>query len=239
VTGPQLPDLPVSRVIIWRHGRTEWNAAGRFQGQMDPPLDQEGREQASRTAPHLVAGGLSAESTVVVSSDLRRATETAATLSALLGVPLHLDARLREHGLGTWEGLIRDEVAARYPDQYADWLAGRPVVGRGGEDAGQVTARVLAAVADLPRMPNAVLVTHGGAAARLIEALLQLGPEHRRVLGHLGNCCWSELAAHDGHWRLTRHNNSAPHAEPPGDGARAAESQNGRVARVGDADAVL
>jgi broad specificity phosphatase PhoE len=242
VSGPQLPDLPVSRVVIWRHGRTEWNATGRFQGQLDPPLDERGREQASRAAAHLVAGGLSAENTVVVSSDLRRAAETAAILAALLGVPLHLDRRLREHGLGTWEGLTRQDVAARYPDQYADWLAGRPVAGRGGEDAGQVAARALAAVAGLPRMPNAVLVTHGGTAARLIEGLLQLGPEHRRVFGPLGNCSWSEMAAHDGRWRLMRHNNSAPQlAEPPGDGARAAV-ENGRAertARVGDADAVL
>lgn len=241
MTGPRL-GLPVSRVLIWRHGRTEWNAAGRFQGQLDPPLDTVGRDQAPRAAAHLVAGGLCADNTVVVSSDLRRAAETAASLTALLDVPLRLDRRLREHGLGTWEGLTRDEVAARYPDQYADWLAGRPVLGRGGEDAGQVTARALAAMAELPRMPTAVLVTHGGTASRLIEALLRLEPDHRRVFGPLGNCSWSELAAHDGGWRLMRHNNSAPQlAEAPGDGARpaVAAGQDEQAARVGDADAVL
>lgn len=242
MSAPQAADLPVSRVVIWRHGRTEWNAAGRFQGQLDPPLDTVGRDQAPRAAAHLVAGGLCADNTVVVSSDLRRAAETAATLTTLLGVPLRLDRRLREHGLGTWEGLTRDEVAARYPDQYADWLAGRPVVGRGGEDAGQVTARALAAMAELPRMPNAVLVTHGGTASRLIEALLRLEPDHRRVFGPLGNCSWSELAAHDGRWRLMRHNNSAPQpAEAPGDGAQpaVAAGRDEQAARVGDADAVL
>lgn len=242
MSGPQAADLPVSRVVIWRHGRTEWNAAGRFQGQLDPPLDEVGRDQASRAAAHLVAGGLCADNTVVVSSDLRRAAETAATLTALLGVPLRLDRRLREHGLGTWEGLTRDEVAARYPDQYTDWLAGRPVMGRGGEDAGQVTARALAAMAELPRMPNAVLVTHGGTASRLIEALLRLEPDHRRVFGPLGNCSWSELAAHDGRWRLMRYNNSALQpAEVPGDGAQPAVGvgRDEQAARVGDADAVL
>ena len=125
--GRGLPELAVPRLLLWRHGRTEWNATGRFQGQLDPPLDEEGRNQAVLAAPHLVAAGLPPEETVVVSSDLSRAAETAATLTALLGVPLRLDERLREHGMGSWEGLTRSEVAERFPEQYADWTAGRPV----------------------------------------------------------------------------------------------------------------
>jgi broad specificity phosphatase PhoE len=206
VTDPGLPVVPVTRLILWRHGRTEWNAAGRFQGQMDPPLDEEGRNQAARAAAQLLAAGLTAEGTVVVSSDLSRAAETGATLTALLGVPLHLDERLREHGLGAWEGLTRDEVAARHPDQYADWVAGRPVHGRGGEEVADVTRRALAALADLPAAETAVVVTHAGTAGRLLEALLGLGVDHRRVFGPLGNCAWSELARQSGRWRLIRHN---------------------------------
>ncbi len=200
------PDLPVPRLVVWRHGRTEWNATGRFQGQLDPPLDAEGRAQAARTAPHLVAGGLAGASTVVVSSDLVRAVDTARALTALLGVPLRLDERLREHGLGCWEGLTREDVADRYPEQYADWLAGRPVRGRGGEEDTAVVARVLAALADLPPVDVAVVVTHGGTAGRMVEALLELGPQHRRVFGPLANCGWSELARHGERWRLMRHN---------------------------------
>ena len=198
MSGSSLPVLAVRRLVIWRHGRTEWNAEGRFQGQMDPPLDQEGRNQAVRTAPHLIAGGLSPENTVVVSSDLTRAAETAATLTALLGVPLLLDERLREHGMGSWEGLTRDEVAQRFPDQYADWTAGRPIAGRGE-----------GALADLPAAASAVVVTHGGTAGRLLERLLELSPDHRRVFGPLGNCAWSELVVHGASWRLMRHNTSA------------------------------
>jgi glucosyl-3-phosphoglycerate phosphatase len=206
VTAPDPAALPVPRLLIWRHGRTEWNATGRFQGQLDPPLDAEGRNQAARVAPHLVAAGLSPDDTVVVSSDLVRAAETAAVLAELLGVPLTLDPRLREHGLGTWEGLTRDEVAARYPEQYADWVAGRPVRDRGGEQPASVAERALAAVADLPPVGAAVLVTHGGTAGRLLEALLGLGADHRRLFGPLGNCAWSELTRQSGRWRLVRHN---------------------------------
>jgi broad specificity phosphatase PhoE len=235
VTAVDPADLPVPRLVVWRHGRTEWNATGRFQGQLDPPLDDEGRDQAARVAPHLVAAGLSAEDTVVVSSDLVRAAETAVTLTALLGVPLTLDPRLREHGLGTWEGLTRDEVAARYPEQYADWVAGRPVRGRGGEEPAHVAERALAAVADLPPVAVAVLVTHGGTAGRLLEALLGLGSDHRRLFGPLGNCAWSELTRQSGRWRLVRHNSwvaplpEGTAARPPAGVLRAVSAGDGNA----------
>jgi probable phosphoglycerate mutase len=203
-----LPAIAVPRLLLWRHGRTEWNASGRFQGQLDPPLDEVGRNQAVLAAPHLVAAGLEPEGTVVVSSDLSRAAETAATLVALLGVPLLFDARLREHGMGVWEGLTRDEVGERYPDQLADWMAGRPVQGRGGEDPEAVADRAVAALADLPAAEVAVVVTHGGTAGRLVERLLGIDADHRRALGPLGNCAWSELSRHGDRWRLMRHNSS-------------------------------
>ena len=205
-----LPALAVPRLVLWRHGRTEWNATGRFQGQLDPPLDEEGRHQATLAAPHLLAIGLPREGTVVVSSDLSRAAETAATLTALLGIPLRLDARLREHGMGSWEGLTRDEVAQRFPDQFADWTAGRPIRGRGGEEPAEVGDRAVAALADLPPARVAVVVTHGGTAGRLVERLLGIGPDHRRIFGPLGNCAWSELSFQGERWRLIRHNSSVP-----------------------------
>lgn len=219
MTLPPPVQVAVPRLLIWRHGRTEWNATGRFQGQLDAPLDAEGRAQAARVAPHLIAYGLTPEDTVVVSSDLSRAADTAVALTERLGVPLRLDPRLREHGLGAWEGLARDEVAAKYPDQYADWVAGRPVQGRGGEQPAEVMQRAMAALADLPPAGVAVVVTHGGTAGRLLEALLGLGAEHRRIFAPLANCAWSELTRRSGRWRLVRHNSWI--APPAQDGATA------------------
>jgi probable phosphoglycerate mutase len=204
---PAAPTVP--RLLLWRHGRTEWNATNRFQGQMDPPLDEEGRRQAALVAPFLAAG-LPADGTVVVSSDLTRAVQTAGALVDLLGVPLRTDPRLREHGLGCWEGLTHEEVAERFPEQYADWRAGRQVRGRGGEEAAEVAERALAALADLPEAQVAVVVTHGGTAGRLLEALLGLGPDHRRIFGALANCAWSELHRQDSRWRVIRHNSVVP-----------------------------
>jgi len=238
--------LPVPRLVIWRHGRTEWNATGRFQGQLDPPLDETGRREAASGAAQLVATGLLPRGTVVVSSDLDRTVETAQVLAGLLGVELRRDARLREHGMGCWEGLTRDEVAQRYPDQFADWVAGRPVRGRGGEDPAAVAQRAVAALVDLPEAPVAVVVTHGGTAGRLLERLLGLGPEHRRAFGPLANCAWSELAAQAGRWRLLRHNVSAfPAPDGKVDGSpEAAPAATGATDEPGpapatDADAVV
>ncbi len=206
----ELRALPVRRLILWRHGRTEWNASGRFQGRMDPPLDEVGRRQAAEAAPFLAASGSLDADSVVVSSDLVRAAATAEALTGFLGVPLRLDPRLQENGMGTWEGLTRDEVGERHPDQLADWLAGRPVRGRGGESPEEVAERALAALAELPPAPVAVVVTHGGTSGRLIERLLGLGSGQRRVFGPLGNCAWSELQEQSGSWRLMRHNVTAP-----------------------------
>ncbi|WP_231486463.1 histidine phosphatase family protein [Candidatus Blastococcus massiliensis] len=237
-----LPSLPVGRLLLWRHGRTEWNASGRFQGRLDPPLDDVGRRQAVDAAPHLVASAKLGADTAVVSSDLSRAADTAAALGGLLGVEVRLDPRLREHGMGSWEGLTRAEVAERHPDQYADWLAGRPVRGRGGEDPEEVAERALAALADLPPAPVAVVVTHGGTSGRLIERLLGLGREQRRVFGPLANCAWSELVEQSGSWRLMKHNVSATRvATAPGDGAvvrSGASPEEGGSGPIGDADAV-
>jgi glucosyl-3-phosphoglycerate phosphatase len=231
VTEPSpLPALPVSRIVVWRHGRTDWNVSGRFQGQLDPPLDEVGRSQVARSAP-LLAAGLPHGSTVVVSSDLQRATDTAAVLAHLLGVAVLREPRLREHGMGSWEGLTRDEVADRFPDQYAAWRAGHPVVDRGGEDPAEVGERALAALADLPAAELAVVVTHGGTAGRLMERLLGLQPSQRRLFAPLANCAWSDLRVQGSRWRLHRHNVAAfPEAVAPDENAQAPETDADAVA---------
>ena len=105
---------------------------------------------------------------------------------------MHVERRLRERSLGHWEGLTRDEVAVKYPDEYADWIAGRDVSRRGGESREQVAERALAAFDALPEVETVVLVTHSATAMALCTALLGLD-QQRHVLGPLANCHWSEL----------------------------------------------
>lgn len=208
----QGPSWPVRerRLLLLRHGRTTWNAERRFQGQADPPLDEVGRAQAYEVAALMAM----LRPDLVVSSDAARAVQTAEPISAALRLDIRADARLRERSLGHWEGLTRDEVRDRYPDEYADWIAGRDVSRRGGESRDQVALRALSAFRDLPVVDTTVLVTHSATAMALCAALLGLGQDVH-VLGPLANCHWTELSAeqHDGatpFWRLRAHNVGAP-----------------------------
>lgn len=194
------------RIVILRHGRTAWNAARRYQGQEDPPLDEVGRAQVLEAAALIAA----MHPDLIITSDLRRALQTAEKLSSLTGVPLQQDARLRERHLGHWQGLNRDEVRARYPEEFADWLAGRDVTRRGGESRKEVAERALALVESLPEVELTVLVSHGATAMCLSAALLGL-PQTPSVLGPLANCHWTELRNGGTGWVLRVHN-----AGPPG-----------------------
>lgn len=195
-----------ARVVIWRHGRTRWNAERRFQGQADPPLDEVGRAQAAQSAALIAA----LRPDVIITSDLARAAQTADALGMVTGLTVELDAGLRERSLGHWEGLTRDEVAQRYPDELADWVAGRDVRRRGGESRDEVAARSMASFVKIADVGVAVLVTHSATAMALTSQLLGLG-QAVHVLGPLANAHWSELRADPAGWRLRAHN-----AGPPG-----------------------
>ena len=195
------------RVVLLRHGRTAWNAERRFQGQLDPGLDEVGRMQAWEVAPLIAALAPG----VLVSSDAQRAVQTAAAVATATGLPLATDARLRERSLGHWEGLTREEVAERFPQEFAEWAAGRDVTRRGGESREEVAGRALAALRELPGVGTAVLVTHSATAMALTTAVLGL-PQRAHVLSPLANCHWSELVAEDSGqaWRLRSHNIGTP-----------------------------
>lgn len=194
------------RIVLLRHGRTAWNAERRYQGQEDPPLDEVGQVQAIEAAALVAA----MNPDVLISSDLERARQTAQKVSSLSGVPLTVDKRLRERNLGHWQGLTRDEVQSRYPEEFADWLAGRDVARRGGESRRQVAERALSVVDQLAPVSLAVLVSHGATSMCLSAALLGL-PQTPSILGPLANCHWTELRNSGDGWTLRAHN-----AGPPG-----------------------
>lgn len=209
--------MTARRLVLLRHGRTAWNAERRFQGQADPPLDRVGFAQAYEVAAMIAA----LEPDVLVSSDAARALQTAEAVGAATGLDVLPDVRLRERSLGHWEGLTREEVADRYPDEFADWLAGRDVTRRGGESRPQVAVRAVAALDDVPDVDLAVAVTHSATAMAACAALLGLGQD-LHVLGPLANCHWSELVRDDHDepgrvlWRLRAHNVGIAGAVVPG-----------------------
>jgi probable phosphoglycerate mutase len=175
-----------SRVLLVRHGQSEWNALGRWQGQADPPLSDLGRAQA-RSAAHSL-GALDA----VFASDLQRASETAEIIANALGIgPVIVDPDLRERDAGEWSGLTREEIHERYPGYLPDDRhrafapdGGTPKRPPGWEDDEVLRTRVLAA---LQRIHEAVpdgdvlAVTHGGVIYVLEDHLGQ--PFHRLANG--------------------------------------------------------
>ena len=194
------------RIVMLRHGRTAWNAERRYQGQEDPPLDEVGEAQAIEAAALIAA----MHPDLIVSSDLQRARQTAEKVGKLTDCPLSFDERLRERHLGHWQGLTREEVQAKYPAEFSDWLSGRDVLRRGGESRLEVAERSLQVVSELPEVPLVVLVSHGATSMCLTAALLGL-PQSPSILGPLANCHWTELRCVENSWTLRAHN-----AGPPG-----------------------
>ena len=154
----------MTRILLARHGETDWNRVGRWQGHADPPLNDAGRGQAAELAERLAGDGIAA----IYSSDLRRASQTAHVVADRLGIAVVEDAGLREIDVGSWSGLTRAEVEQRFPEGYARWLAGE--IGHDGETREELAERVVGAVERIAAQhpdDTILVVTHGGAIRAL------------------------------------------------------------------------
>lgn len=209
------PDVSgVRRLVLLRHGRTAWNAEGRAQGHSDIELDDAGHDEARTAAPYVAA----CRPSVLWSSDLARARQTAAYVAKETGLDPVFDARLREFALGERTGLTNEEFAARFPHQYAAFVAGRWDPLPGMETTEQLAARVGEALTglatSLPAGETAVVVAHGGAIKVGVAGLLGWTPEIAQSLRHLGNCAWAvleqETHAEGVRWRLQAWNRQVP-----------------------------
>ncbi len=146
----------MTTILLARHGETDWNRTGRFQGHADPPLNDAGRAQARELADRLRDTPFDA----VYTSDLRRAHQTAEIVAASHGVPVVADPGLREVDIGSWSGLTRAEVEQRFPGaEHHD-----------GESRADHLARVLETVERIARAhPDGriLIVSHGGSLRAL------------------------------------------------------------------------
>ncbi|MEV6164063.1 histidine phosphatase family protein [Streptomyces sp. NPDC052052] len=194
------------KIVLWRHGQTQWNLERRFQGSTDIALTEAGVGQAQRAARLLA----SLRPHAIVASDLRRAADTASELAAITGLEVALDAGLRETYAGAWQGLTHEEIIGQYGEQYAAWKRGEPVRRGGGELETEVADRsapvVLEHAEKLPDDGTLVVVSHGGTIRTTIGRLLGLESHHWESLGGLSNCCWSVLGEGERGWRLLEHN---------------------------------
>ena len=204
--------MTLRRLILLRHGQTDYNVRGRMQGHLDSMLTSVGHEQAAAAAPVLAA--LAPD--LMISSDLRRAADTAEAVGAASGLPVKFDARLRETHLGRWQGLTVDEIDRTEPGAIAAWRSDPTWAPPGGESRVEVVARARPVVDELDAeladaegdSTTVLLVAHGGCIAGLVTGLMELPTASWPSFGGLGNCRWAVLARRADHprWRLAGYN---------------------------------
>lgn len=198
----------VRRLVLWRHGRTEWNRLGIAQGHADVCLDEVGAAQARQAAPYLA----SYRPAFVWSSDSARARETAQRLVELTGGPLRLDSRLREYDVGARQGMTREQYAAAFPDAYAAQAAGRETVRvPGAETTPQVASRMVAVLREAADAVAAgetgVLVGHGASLRTGVLAFFGVPLQLSEMLAGMSNCAWSVLQDHPTYgWQIVDYN---------------------------------
>ncbi len=158
-----------SKLIVIRHGETQWNHEGRHQGQLDSPLTVRGVHQA-----HAIAGRLKAESfAALYSSDLERAHRTAEIIAHQCGHTIITDPRLRERHMGIFQGLTWEEISDKHPDELHRYrTADVDYVVPEGESARQRLQRSVACLEELARRHHGqtiAVVTHGGILSGLFR----------------------------------------------------------------------
>jgi probable phosphoglycerate mutase len=195
-------------LILLRHGRTDWNAVRRIQGQSDSQLDELGHAQAEAVAPAIAALG----PTVMWSSDSDRTRDTASYVARVCGLTPTYDQRLREYSFGAREGLYHHEFQMADADQYRSFLALDWDNVAGAEKYHQVAVRMVAALSELvalvPDDGVALAVSHGAAIRTAVATLLGWPEPQALSLRGMDNCGYAILRrpAADAPWRLHAYN---------------------------------
>ncbi len=190
-----------ARLIVIRHGETEWNVKGIWQGQLNSPLTAQGEQQAVAVAERLKDFSLSA----VYTSDLGRCIQSATPTAGAFGMELRKDVRLRERGFGVLEGLSKEESQKAYPGVW-EGLSQKDVdfAPEGGESLRQKQARfdeVYLEIAKTNAGKTVAVFTHGGGVDAILRTSLGIGLTAERPYT-LWNCALNILQFDGSHWVL-------------------------------------
>jgi len=190
-----------TRIIIVRHGQTQWNIRRIRQGHLDSELTEKGIDQAKALAQRLARENFSA----LYSSDLGRALQTAKLIADVTGHEILTDARLRERHLGIFQGLNGDEIKQKYPQEYAlHRTLGPNYVIPGGESTKQQVARNVGFFESIVRErvgQTLVVVTHGGVVSGFFRHTLSIPLEAPRRFEFV-NAGLNVFAHEEGNWLL-------------------------------------
>lgn len=191
----------VTRVILVRHGQTIWNDGARFQGHMDSPLTEEGVRQVEALGKRLAPENVSA----VYSSDLGRAMQTAEIIAGRTKHRVISDTRLREQCLGIFEGLSKDEIPKRYPEEWKRYHSRDPeYVVPGGESPRGRFELGLACLSELAlrhRGENIVVVTHGGLVQGMFRHVVGVPFREARRFS-IQNAAYNVFLHHEEGWSV-------------------------------------
>jgi len=186
--------------------------SGHWQGHGDSPLSDHGVEQARALAERLSDATFDR----IIASDLSRAADTARAVGGQIGMEPELRPIWREIDVGDWEGLTRDEVKERFPDQIAALKAGKPIKIGGAESWFELAQRAHGAFeelrAELEPGQRAVVFAHGGVIASLVGLLFGVSRDKRR-LGNVANTAMTTIR-HDGKRPTLLRYNDATHVGP-------------------------
>lgn len=207
------PSDRVRRLVLVRHGRTEWNLTRRAQGHTDIELDDTGHAEAERAAPYLAA----LRPARLWTSDLSRASQTAAYICGFSGVRAEPDPRLREYSVGARSGMTVAEFREHFPAEYAAWERDDPTrLVPGAESTADVLGRMVPAlrgyVAALGPGRTGMVVTHGACLRASMLELLELPQSTDAAFATMANCTWTTLqeAEPGGRLRLLAYNEGVP-----------------------------
>ena len=186
------------RVYVARHGETTWNLAGRYQGRLESPLSPLGERQALALSDAMQTANVRR----VVSSPLRRCTATALPTAGRIGTRVDIDVRLIEIAHGTWEGRLRDEIAANDPARYRAWREDPAHVHfENGETITQVLERWHDFAASFAPDVPALVVTHDAVVRVALLDALSRGLEHFWTT-RVENGAYAVFDVHAGRWAL-------------------------------------
>ncbi|SER81926.1 probable phosphoglycerate mutase [Propionibacterium cyclohexanicum] len=197
-----------TRLVLWRHGQTDWNLASRFQGQTDVPLNFTGINQAREAAPKVAA----LHPDAIVSSPLQRTTTTADALAELTGLAVATDERLMEIDVGSWAGRTFADIAAEGGIDPRDSSLVDRRYSPTGETRTEVGRRVGAALREIASAhpgQTVVIVSHGVSIRMGAAALCGLSYAQAHERGSIKNCSWTILEPRQGRWRIVAWNLSA------------------------------
>ncbi|MEJ6573662.1 MAG: histidine phosphatase family protein [Actinomycetes bacterium] len=199
------------RIVLWRHGQTDWNVENRYQGHSDIPLNKVGQYQVGHAAK--VLAGMNPSR--IIASDLTRAKQTAQALVDLTGIKMEIDSDLRETNGGNWEGKTGQQNREEDGERFKQWMFGEDVkAGEIGESRSEVAKRARAAIdrGVAEATGTVIFVTHGGTSRAFLGSILEMPFDKWATLGGLSNASWSVLEPNSftkTGWTLVEHNSGS------------------------------